>query len=183
MSARRELRDVGPRRAAAPVASNRYQLTQPHSRWKYGGLLQNALLRCHVRHVRKSVRADWGSWPASGRTIARLPPWIPPESARGSPPACGGTVLPAASGIPGIPNLFLRPRPFRPALPSQKNAASRRCPRWVIRRGILGAPFRLMRTMTAAASAAQAPAISMVSLKCRSAQLSRAARPARWSRG
>ena len=52
-----------------------------------GGLLQNALLRCHVRHVRSSVRADCGSWPASGRTIARLPPWIPPAPARGSPPA------------------------------------------------------------------------------------------------
>ena len=34
-----------------------------------------------------AVRAACGSWPASGRTIARSPPWIPPAPARGSPPA------------------------------------------------------------------------------------------------
>jgi hypothetical protein len=43
--------------------------------------------RCHVRHVSSSVRADSGSRPASGRTIARPPPWIPPAPARDSPPA------------------------------------------------------------------------------------------------
>jgi len=36
------------------------------------------------------VRADGGSWPFSGRTIARPPPWIPPAPARGAPPEFRG---------------------------------------------------------------------------------------------
>jgi hypothetical protein len=60
------------------------------------------VLRCHVRQVRSSVRADCGSWPCSGRTIARPSPWIPPAPARGSPPAplrrAGERPLPRNSG-------------------------------------------------------------------------------------
>jgi hypothetical protein len=51
------------------------------------------------------------------------------------------------------PTYPLRPPLFRPGLPSQKIAASRRCPRWVTGREIPGAPIRLIRAMASATSA------------------------------
>jgi hypothetical protein len=53
------------------------------------------------------VRADGGSWPSPGRTIARPPPWIPSAPARGSPPAprkrAPGRPFPRPPGSDTIP--------------------------------------------------------------------------------